>query len=96
MIVYEGGHLRPVYGELCFIGRFQLSHASQNRSTAKRRFLVNPFFPKIPDADLSDIADAVYPEQLPFPKIPRHEIECVIRSTPPNKAPSEDIILNSF
>ncbi|KAF3396674.1 hypothetical protein DPV78_008219 [Talaromyces pinophilus] len=58
--------------------------------------LSESFFSKILDADLSDIDDAVYPEQLPFPKIPRHEIECVIHSTPPNKASSEDIILNSF
>lgn len=63
---------------------------------AKTDLLSQSFFPQIPAADLSDMDNAVYPEQLPFPEIPRHEIERVIRSTPPDKAPGEDTIPNSF
>ncbi|EEA25056.1 reverse transcriptase, putative [Talaromyces marneffei ATCC 18224] len=63
---------------------------------AKTALLSESFFPAIPEADLADIDNAVYPEQLPFPEITRHEIEQVVRSTPPDKAPGEDTIPNSF
>lgn len=63
---------------------------------AKTALLSDSFFPASPEADLADINDILYPEQLPFPEIPHHEIEGVIRSTPPDKAPGEDGILNSF
>lgn len=63
---------------------------------AKTKLLSESFFPAIPEADLADIDNVTYPEQLPFPEIPRHEIESVIRSTPPDKAPGEDTIPNSF
>ena len=62
----------------------------------KTALLSKAFFPQIPEADLSDINNAEYPEQLSFPEIPRHEIERVIRSMPPDKAPGEDSIPNSF
>ncbi|RAO68551.1 uncharacterized protein BHQ10_004563 [Talaromyces amestolkiae] len=62
----------------------------------KTALLSEAFFPQIPEADLSDISNAEYPEQLSFPEIPRHEIERVIHSTPPDKAPGEDSIPNSF
>ncbi|RAO74375.1 uncharacterized protein BHQ10_010387 [Talaromyces amestolkiae] len=62
----------------------------------KTALLSKAFFPQIPKADLSDIDNAVYPEQLYFPTIPRHEIETVIRSTPPDKAPGADAIPNSL
>lgn len=57
---------------------------------------MKPFFPAIPEADLADIDNTVYPEQLPFPEIKRHEIERVIRSAPADKAPGDDNIPNSF
>jgi hypothetical protein len=63
---------------------------------AKTALLSESFFPAIPEADLADIDNMIYPEQLPFPEIPRHEIEQVIRSTPPDKAPGEDTIPNSL
>jgi ribonuclease HI len=63
---------------------------------AKTALLSESFFPAIPEADLADIDDAIYPQQLPFPEIPRHEIQRVVRSTPPDKAPGEDGIPNSF
>jgi hypothetical protein len=63
---------------------------------AKTRLLSEAFFPAIPEADLADINNAVYPDQVEFPEITRHEIEQVIRSTPPDKAPGEDSIPNSF
>ncbi|EED15963.1 hypothetical protein TSTA_010790 [Talaromyces stipitatus ATCC 10500] len=63
---------------------------------AKTQLLREAFFPAIPNADLSDITDSQYPSQIEFPEIPRHEIEYVIRSTPPDKAPGEDGIPNSF
>jgi hypothetical protein len=63
---------------------------------AKTALLSESFFPAIPEANLADIDNAIYPEQLLFPEIPRHEIERVIRSTPADKAPGEDGISNSF
>lgn len=38
----------------------------------------------------------MYPEQLIFPEIPRHEIETVICSTLLDKASGTDAIPNSF
>uniref|UniRef100_A0A093V209 RNA-directed DNA polymerase from mobile element jockey n=1 Tax=Talaromyces marneffei PM1 TaxID=1077442 RepID=A0A093V209_TALMA len=63
---------------------------------AKTALLSESFFPAIPEADLADIDDAMYLEQLPFPEISRHEIESVVRSTAPDKAPGKDGIPNSF
>jgi hypothetical protein len=63
---------------------------------AKTKLLSEAFFPAIPEAELADIDDAVYPDQVEFLEITRHEIEQVIRSTPPDKAPGEDSIPNSF
>ncbi|EED13497.1 reverse transcriptase, putative [Talaromyces stipitatus ATCC 10500] len=62
----------------------------------KTALLSESFFPAIPEADLSDIDNAIYPEQLSFPEIPRHEIEHVIRSMPPNKAPGVPIVLDTL
>lgn len=57
---------------------------------AKTKLLNEYFFSRIQEADLSDINDTGYPDQIEFPEIPeipRHEIERVVRSTPLDKAP---------
>jgi hypothetical protein len=63
---------------------------------AKTKLLSEAFFPAIPEADLANIDNAIYTDQVKFPEITRHKIEQVIHSTPPDKAPSEDSIPNSF
>ncbi|KAL3704227.1 hypothetical protein TMatcc_009918 [Talaromyces marneffei ATCC 18224] len=63
---------------------------------AKTALLSELFFPAILEADLADIENISYPKQLPFPEIPRYEIESVVRSTPLDKAPGEDSIPNTF
>ncbi|PCG88661.1 Reverse transcriptase [Penicillium occitanis (nom. inval.)] len=63
---------------------------------AKTKLLSKTFFPAIPEADLADNDDTIYPEQLPFPEIKRHKIKQVIRSTPADKPPGDNNIPNSF
>ncbi|EED23627.1 hypothetical protein TSTA_070400, partial [Talaromyces stipitatus ATCC 10500] len=63
---------------------------------AKTALVSESFFPAIPEADLADIDSTVYPKQLPFPEITRHEIEQVVCLASPDKAPSEDSIPNNF
>jgi hypothetical protein len=53
------------------------------------------FFPKPPEADLSDIEGFHYLEPKEFPRITEHEVREAIRSAPPDKAPGEDQLPNS-
>jgi Reverse transcriptase (RNA-dependent DNA polymerase) len=62
----------------------------------KATFFQYAFFPAAPAADLTDIDDARYPHQIEFPLIEKHEIERTVLQTPPDKAPGEDGIPNSF
>jgi ribonuclease HI len=62
---------------------------------AKAELFREAFFPTIPQADVSDIPNTAYPNQLSFPRIQPHEIVAAARAAPPDKAPGEDGIPNS-
>lgn len=55
-----------------------ISGKPTERVEDKTKLLTQTFFLAIPDADLSDIPDTIYPLQLDFPEIPKHEIQRVI------------------
>ncbi|KID81777.1 pol-like protein [Metarhizium guizhouense ARSEF 977] len=52
------------------------------------------FFPCPPEADISDIEGAVYPERIDMPAITEQEVERAIREASPLKAPGPDSIPN--
>jgi hypothetical protein len=63
---------------------------------AKGKIFQEVFFPKPPEADLSDISTTQYPEPLPFPNIENHEVMQVLLDAPAGKAPGEDTIPNGI
>jgi hypothetical protein len=62
----------------------------------KAGLLQPAFFPTPPPADLTDIANAEYPQPPPFPTIEKHETETTVRAAPADKAPGEDTIPNGL
>ena len=61
----------------------------------KIEILKNHFFPQPPEADLSDIPNTIYPEEIRIDdEITVEEIKRVIRSAKANKAPGPDGITN--
>ncbi|KAJ3560528.1 hypothetical protein NPX13_g9271 [Xylaria arbuscula] len=64
------------------------------KAEEKAQLLRETFFPIPPDADLDDINNATYTDQIPMPPITTNEVECAIQATPPLKAPGPDGIPN--
>ncbi|KJK84818.1 hypothetical protein H633G_11388 [Metarhizium anisopliae BRIP 53284] len=60
----------------------------------KADILRRAFFPCPPEADISDIEGAVYPERIDMPAITEQEVERAIREASPLKAPGPDSIPN--
>ncbi len=61
----------------------------------KRDALMAQFFPVPPSADLSDIADTVYPDQLAHDPVTGHEVSSAIADLSPYKAPGPSGIPNA-
>ncbi|KAJ3552812.1 hypothetical protein NPX13_g11028 [Xylaria arbuscula] len=60
----------------------------------KAQLLKETFFPTPPNANLEDIENATYTDQIPTPPITTEEIENAIQATPALKAPGPDGIPN--
>jgi DNA topoisomerase IB len=54
----------------------------------------NIFFPPPPEADLEDIQNAEYNDQIELPPITEKEVRDAIRAASPRKAPGPDSIIN--
>jgi hypothetical protein len=54
------------------------------------------FFPEPPPADLSNIPEADYPQDIEFPVIKEWEVEQAVRRAPADKAPGDDNIPNGI
>ncbi|KAJ5636972.1 hypothetical protein N7490_006851 [Penicillium lividum] len=62
----------------------------------KAELLQEVFFPKPPEADLSDIRQQTHTSsnQIPFPPVTEQEVRDAIQRTPPDKAPGPDGLPN--
>lgn len=64
------------------------------RPEEKASLLRDTFFPKPPEADLNDLENAEYHDQIPMPNITEKEILDAIQAAAPLKAPGPDGIPN--
>ncbi|EKG09293.1 Endonuclease/exonuclease/phosphatase [Macrophomina phaseolina MS6] len=71
-----------------------LTYAEQPKE--KLDTLREAFFPKHPQADLSDIEGFVYPQEVPWPDITEEEVRLAVQRAKPWKAPGPDGIPNGI
>ncbi|RYP40777.1 hypothetical protein DL767_001423 [Monosporascus sp. MG133] len=64
------------------------------KAEEKAQLLREAFFPTPPDANLEDINNVTYTDQIPIPPITTQKVENAILATPSLKAPGQDGIPN--
>ena len=75
-----------------FIPTLEKDAATMKQKTSE---LQKAFFPKPPAADLTDITDSVYPQEVPFEcQITIRQVQEAINNLAPDKAPGPDEITN--